>query len=276
MGGDVKTLRVLDLFSGSGGFSLGLERTGGFETVAFCEIEPYARLVLARHWPEVPCFENVAVADFGPIGPVDLVTAGFPCQDISFAGKGAGLSGDRSGLFWHVLRAVRMVGRPKLLLENVAALLKRGMGDVLGAMAQIGYDAEWHCIPASAVGAPHRRDRIWIVADPQRDEQPRQEPCVGTFGRMGRGEQCVAWDGGWEAALSALRGMDDGLSRSVDRTDLMRNAVVPQIPELIGRAILQSLPRCTNTVPAVNPGVCPVGTAPASKGVGGLSENAHG
>lgn len=234
-------LRVLDLFAGSGGFSLGLERTGGFEVAAFCEIEPYARRVLARHWPEVPCFEDVAVADFGHVGPVDLVTAGFPCQDISFAGKGAGLAGGRSGLFWHVLRTVRMVGRPKLLLENVAGLLNRGMGEVLGALAQIGYDAEWHRIPASAVGAPHGRPRIWITADPQRDEQSRQEPCVGPFGRMGRLKQSVAWDGGWEAALSALRRMDDGLSRSVDRTDLMRNAVVPQVVTEIGHAILAAL-----------------------------------
>lgn len=229
-------LRVLDLFSGCGGFSLGLERAGGFETAAFCEIEPYARRVLAQHWPEIPCHDDITTADFD--GPVDLVTAGFPCQDISLAGKGAGLAGERSGLFWHVLRAVRMVGRPRILLENVAALLDRGMGPVLGALAQIGHDAEWHCIPARSVGAPHGRDRLWILTNPERDEQPRQEPCVGTFGRMGRVEQSLAWDRGWEATLSALRGMDDGLSRSVDRTDLCRNAVVPQIPELIGHAIL--------------------------------------
>jgi DNA (cytosine-5)-methyltransferase 1 len=233
-------LRVLDLFSGAGGMSLGLERTGQFQTLAFCEIEPYARSVLARHWPGVPCYDDVETADFASVGPVDLVTAGFPCQDISFAGKGAGLSGDRSGLFWHILRAVCLVGQPRILLENVAGLLVRGMPEVCGALAEVGHDAEWHCIPARAVGAPHNRDRLWILTDPQRNEQPRQEPRVGAFGRMGRVEQSVAWDGGWEAALSALRGMDDGLSRSVDRTDLMRNAVVPQVVEGIGRAILQA------------------------------------
>jgi DNA (cytosine-5)-methyltransferase 1 len=233
-------IRVLDLFSGAGGVSLGLERTGGFETVAFCEIEPYARRVLARNWPEVKQYEDVTTADFASLGPVGLVTAGFPCQDISFAGKGAGLTGERSGLFWHVIRAASLVGWPQLLLENVAGLLDRGMGAVLGALAQIGYDAEWHCIPASAVGAPHNRDRVWIVADAKRNKQPRQKPCVRPFGRMGRIEQSLAWNGGWQAALSTLRRMDDGLSRSVDRTDLMRNAVVPQIPELIGRAILQT------------------------------------
>lgn len=234
-------LRVLDLFSGIGGFSLGLERTGGFETVAFCEIEPAARRLLAARWPGVPQYGDIETADFSQVGPVDLVAAGFPCQDISNAGLRAGISGSRSSLFWHVLRAVRMVGRPRLLLENVAALLDRGMGDVLGALAEIGHDAEWHCIPASAVGAPHRRDRLWIYSDSKWDKQSRQEPCVGPIGRMGRVEQSVAWDGGWEAALTSLRGMGDGLSGSVDRTDGCRNAVVPQIPEALGRAILEGV-----------------------------------
>ena len=232
-------LRVLDLFSGIGGMSLGLERTGGFSTVAFCEIEPFPQKILAKHWPRVPIYGDVSTLGFNE--PVDLVTAGFPCQDISTAGKRAGLSGDNSSLFWHVIRTVCMVGRPKLLLENVAALLQRGMGDVCGALATVGYDAEWHCIPASAIGAPHRRDRVWIVADPQRDQQSREKPCVGPFGRMGRLVKSMAWNGGWETTLSALRGMDDGPSRSVDRTDCLRNAVVPQIPELIGYAILDAI-----------------------------------
>lgn len=95
----------------------------------------------------------------------DIVTAGFPCQDISYAGEGAGLSGERSGVgWWQTRRTIRMVRPLYALLENVAALLNRGMGTVLGSLAQIGYDAEWHCIPASAVGAPHIRDRVWIVA----------------------------------------------------------------------------------------------------------------
>lgn len=232
-------LKVLDLFSGIGGFSLGLERTGGFETVAFCEIEEFPRKVLKKHWPEVLQYEDVKTSNFRQVGPVDLVAAGFPCQDISLAGKGAGLTGERSGLFWYILRAACMVGRPKLLLENVAALLGRGMGSVLGALASFGHDAEWHCVPASSLGAPHNRDRLWIVANPQRNEQSREEPCVWAFGRMGRIEQSLAWDGGWKAALSKLRGVDDGVPRSVACTDGYRNAVIPQIPEMIGHAILK-------------------------------------
>ncbi len=86
-------LRVLDLFSGIGGFSLGLERTGGFRTVAFCEIEPYCRAVLKKHWPEVPCFEDVRTIKGTDVGVCDVITGGFPCQDISTAGKMAGIIG---------------------------------------------------------------------------------------------------------------------------------------------------------------------------------------
>jgi DNA (cytosine-5)-methyltransferase 1 len=133
-------------------------------TVAFCEIEPYARAVLAKHWPEVPCASDITTREFAP-GEADVICGGFPCQDISTAGNGAGLAGERSGLWRELLRAIRVV-RPKFaVVENVAALLSRGMGTVLGDLAEIGYDAEWHCIPASAVGAPHRRDRVWIIAD---------------------------------------------------------------------------------------------------------------
>lgn len=243
----IPKLRVLDLFSGSGGMSLGLERTGGFQTVAHCEIEPFARRILHKHWPEVRCYDDVTTADFAALGPVDLVTAGFPCQDISFAGKGAGLAGERSGLFWHVIRAASLVGWPQLLLENVAGLLNRGMGAVLGALASVGYDTEWHCIPASAVGAPHRRDRIWIVADAKR---PGSQGFIADHGLSvsNRSTFTLDCDGsveGWcrVAERSAPVRNGDGLRPGVDRSriKLMGNSVVPQIPELIGRAILNSL-----------------------------------
>ena len=121
-------LRVLDLFSGIGGFSLGLERTGGFETVAFCEMKPHAQAVLAKNFPGVPCHGDVTTYDFKE-GEADVITAGFPCQDISFAGAGAGLAGARSGLYREVIRALRLVRPAYAVLENVAALLSRGAGN---------------------------------------------------------------------------------------------------------------------------------------------------
>jgi DNA (cytosine-5)-methyltransferase 1 len=155
--------KLLDLFSGIGGFSLGLERAG-FETVAFCEISPKCRHLLAHHWPEVPIFPDITTLTGEMVGPVDAICGGFPCQDISFAGKGAGLAGERSGLWREYARLVRELRPTFVIVENVSALLGRGLGDVLGDLAALGYDAWWDCIPASAIGAPHRRDRLWLVA----------------------------------------------------------------------------------------------------------------
>lgn len=163
-------LRLLDLFSGIGGFSLGLERTGGFETVAFCEIEPFPRRVLAKHWPGVPIYDDVRTLTAERLRAdgisVDAICGGFPCQDISHAGKGAGIDGERSGLWSEYARLIGEIRPRFVIVENVAALLGRGLDRVLGDLAALGLDAEWHCIPASAVGAPHRRDRLWLVAYP--------------------------------------------------------------------------------------------------------------
>jgi DNA (cytosine-5)-methyltransferase 1 len=255
----VKKLKVLDLFSGIGGFSLGLERTGGFETVAFCEIEPFPRRVLAKHWPGVPCYEDVrkltAAKLFADGITPSVLTGGFPCQDISAAGKKAGLGeGTRSGLYSEVIRLACEIQFDYIILENVADLLS-GPSDnpgawfarILSDLASIGYDAEWHNIPAAALGGPHRRERIWIIAYPQcaRRERPIADDCVfsSTFQAFP-----VPFHGsiaGWcevaERCASVRNG--DGVSLKLDRDRLksLGNAVVPQIPELIGRAILRDL-----------------------------------
>jgi len=157
-------MKILDLFSGIGGFSLGLERAG-MQTIAFCEVDPVCRQVLKKHWPNVPIFEDVKTLTAKDIhDTVDVICGGFPCQDISLAGRGAGLAGERSGLWYEYHRLIEEIRPRYVIIENVAALRSRGLDEVLRCLDALGYDAEWHCIPAAAVGAPHQRDRIWIVA----------------------------------------------------------------------------------------------------------------
>jgi DNA (cytosine-5)-methyltransferase 1 len=160
-------LKHLDLFSGIGGFSLGLERTGGFETVGFCDSDKKTHMVLKKHWAAVPIYDDVSTLKGSDLGTIDIITGGFPCQDLSVAGKGAGLAGARSGLWFEFHRLIKETQPKWVIAENVAVLRSRGLDQVLRSLDEIGYDAEWHCIPASAVGAPHRRDRIWIVAHPR-------------------------------------------------------------------------------------------------------------
>lgn len=161
-----KTRKFGELFAGIGGIGLGLENTGEFEVAWQVEKDPYALRVLEKHWPDVPRHDDVCTFPKAEGNwDVDLITGGFPCQDISLAGKGAGLEGARSGLFYEGIRIINTLRPRWVLLENVSALLIRGLDGVLGELAQIGYDAEWHCLPTGAVfGAPHRRDRIFILA----------------------------------------------------------------------------------------------------------------
>ena len=243
-------IRVLDLFSGIGGFSLGLERTKGFETVAFCEIEPYARRVLAKHWPGVPIYDDVTTLTASRLEAdgiaVDAICGGFPCQDISNAGNGAGLEGERSGLWFEFRRLIEEIRPAWVFIENVSALRSRGLEVVLGGLAALGYDAEWHCIPASAVGAPHQRDRVWIVADAQCCGQPGP----GASGNASHPAPLVqreavdAFDGSlgdiWRTEPDVGR-VAHGVPARVDRLRCLGNAVVPQIPQILGEAVLTRL-----------------------------------
>ena len=183
----MKPLRMIDTFSGIGGFSLAARWLGGIEAVQFVEREPFCQRILSKHWPTVPIHDDICTFQPEP-GSADIVCGGFPCQDISQAGKGAGLAGSRSGLFYELLRVVRLVGPRYIVLENVAAITYRGMDDVLGALAEAGYDAEWACIPAAAVGACHQRDRWWCVAYAQ-GERWRAGPGQGASqaGHQGAG-----------------------------------------------------------------------------------------
>jgi DNA (cytosine-5)-methyltransferase 1 len=163
-------LTVGSLFAGIGGIDLGLERTGHFKTHWFCERDPYCQRVLAKHWPDVPVCEDVA--NIGADTPaVDVIAAGFPCQPVSHAGRRKAQDDDR-WLWPHLERCISVLRPRGVLLENVPGLLTAGFDDVIGGLAACGYDAEWDCIPAAAVGAPHLRDRVFIIATP-RAEQPR-------------------------------------------------------------------------------------------------------
>ena len=247
--------QVLSLFAGIGGFDLGLERTGGFKTVAFCEIDPFCQRVLAKHWPEVPCYDDVRTLTADRLAAdgiaVDVIVGGFPCQDISEAHvHGRGLDGERSGLWFEFERLIGEIRPRFVIVENVAALLNRGLDRVLGALAEIGLDAEWHCIPAAAVGAPHERDRIWIIAYASAGER---RPLIGACDRVAWADAIPQWQEGagrseglleaaWGAdavmVADALSRMDDGVRVRMDGFNACANAVVPQIPEMIGRAIL--------------------------------------
>src|SRR5262245_7318285 len=159
-------MRVLDLFSGIGAFSLGLERAG-MRTVAFCECDAYCRRVLAKHWPEVPIYDDVRTLSAARLAAdgiaVDVVCGGFPCTDISVAGRGAGITGLQSGLWSEYARLIGELRPRYAIVENVAALVVRGLERVVGDLAALRYDAEWRIISAADMGAPHLRERIWIV-----------------------------------------------------------------------------------------------------------------
>ena len=153
----------LDLFSGIGGFALAA-RWAGIETIGFCEIDKYAQKVLQKNFPGVPIYEDVTKLNGSEFKDIYLLTGGFPCQDISIAGKGAGIEGERSGLWSELFRIIGEVRPRYALIENVPALTFRGGTRVIGDLAEIGYDTEWQIVGADDVGAPHRSKRIWIVA----------------------------------------------------------------------------------------------------------------
>lgn len=282
-------LRVLSLFAGIGGFDLGLERTGGFQTVAFCEIEPFCQRVLAKHWPKVPCYDDVKTLTATKLAAdgiaPNVISGGFPCQDISTAGNQSGMGeGTRSGLWSEIDRLVGEIGPDFVIVENVANLLSGPserpggwFGRILADLAKRGYDAEWENIPAGVLGAPHRRERIWIVAYPKKKRQPearqfrdnerqkrlprrRQASVFAHIGKAGAerfiqekvsGISAFSWCQDVRRAEDLrdrsdippplFRGSRDGIPDWVDRVGACGNAVVPQIPELIGNAILESM-----------------------------------
>lgn len=267
-------LSVLDLFSGIGGFSLGLERTGGFETVAFCEIEEKCRQVLKKHWPSVPIGLDVTkIKGHKLLEKIDVICGGFPCQDISVAGLKKGITDEtRSGLWYEYKRIIQEVKPSWVIIENVRNLLNNGLAIVLKDLHEVGYDAEWEIISARSVGAPHLRERIWIVAYPSRERLQRQwEPSGVQEKQFSVNSGAVnASDSNnfrfwpsfttekeksewWTEATASVRDrwevepticrVDDGLSPRLDKGRATRikqlgNSIIPGISEIIGNRIL--------------------------------------
>jgi len=275
-------VNVLDLFSGIGGFSLGLERAG-MRTVAFCEIEPYPRAVLKKHWPDIPCYDDIRTltaerlkAD--GIGTIDVICGGFPCQPYSHAGKGLGAEDSRA-LWPEYFRLIKALRPAWVVGENVIGFKNMGLDNLLDDLESIGYATRPFDIPACALGANHERRRIWIVAHASglRDSQFGDEsPVLGEFGQrredneaacqqsliadalrqrqQGQGQHSRQvsseahqdWEvGGIINALGwptepPICAANDGVPRWLAKHQLsaLGNAVVPQIPEIIGRAIM--------------------------------------
>ena len=158
---------MLDTFAGIGGFSYAATKlVGGYRTTQFIEIDPFCQKILKKHFPFTPIHDDIRTFTAIP-GQYDVICGGFPCQSISVAGNRAGITEEsRSGIFYELMRVIRMVRPRFVVLENVAAILNNGLDIVLGELSQAGYDAEWSVISASSLGACHRRSRWWRVAYP--------------------------------------------------------------------------------------------------------------
>ena len=262
-------ISIGSLFSGIGGLELGLERALGARTLWQIEQDPFCQRVLARHWPDATRYDDVRTATALPV--VDVMCGGFPCQDISIAGKGAGLAGARSGLWTEFARLIGE-GRPRVVVvENVAALAGRGLDIVITTLADLGYVGSWNMVSAASVGAPHLRRRLFIVAaDADRVgvrskqwwgeawSRARKSVDAGAQGIAadadGAGcEECdpaalagteglCPWgpDAGWCGWLPAspVRRVDDGIPEGVDRPRRRRPAPDRHRIKALGNAVV--------------------------------------
>ena len=254
-GRGVSALNVVSLFSGIGGLELGLERAG-MNTIGQIEIDPYCQRVLAKNWPEVPRHDDVKTATewwHSEQRPsVDVICGGFPCQDISNTGARAGITGAKSSLWGAMAIAIRDLRPRYVVIENVAALLVRGFDTVLADLHALGFDAEWSVLSACAMGAPHTRERLFVLAYPHNSGLQASgargvrngHEVVGR--RVGREHLYASSESrrgalgtGWATEPDVDR-MADGLSDAMDRARLfaLGNAVVPQVAEYVGGLIV--------------------------------------
>ena len=244
-------IKIGSLFAGIGGFERGIEAAiPGSETIWQVEREPFCQKVLKKHWPNSKIYNDVRDITRDNVEPVDMLIGGFPCQDISLAGKGEGLNGKKSGLWWEMHRIISELRPRVVVMENVAAIVIRGGLDVLGSLASIGYDAEWRIISARDFGAPHRRDRWFCVAWPSSDADgpslQRNRVSVGIQKKHSQLNLSIdtkrRTSNYWERfeAPSSLCRVSDGVPDWIHRLKALGNAIVPQCSEYVGRMILKS------------------------------------
>lgn len=232
-------MKVLDLFSGIGGFSLGLERAG-METVAFCEIDPFCQKVLKKHWPNVPIYNDVRTLDYD--GPVDVITGGFPCQPYSLAGKRKGQEDDRD--LWPAMFNLIKKYRPSWIIgENTFGFVSLGLDRCLVDLESIQYTARVFDIFSCATDLPTLERHIWIIATPNE---------IGSKGRRIQKIQDISdiprqFSGSytrernrWNLPSSRVCGVGQRIPNRMDRIGAIGNAVDPNVPEIFGHAIMKA------------------------------------
>lgn len=249
-------MNVGSLFSGIGGIELGFERAG-FKTAWFIEVDKFCQKILRKNFPKVPIYSDIRKINWKELPKVDILTGGFPCQDISIAGKNKGIKGKRSGLWGYYIQAIRDIQPRYAIIENVAILAKRGLNTILRDLAKAGYDAEWYCFTASEFGAPHKRERLFIIAYPNKIRRNNsiyfeQDHEISSNQEWNTQKDWETWrdlafrtsknirTSKWKDNHARVCGMDNGIPNWMDRIGSLGNSVVPQIAEYISRRIKQS------------------------------------
>lgn len=232
--GESMTLTVGSLFSGIGGLDLGLERAG-MEVIWQSEIDPYACRVLKKHWPHVPNLGNIKEIEWSNVERPDVICGGYPCQPFSLAGRRDGENDPRH--LWPWVRNAISELRPRYaVLENVRGHTSLGGTTVIGELTDLGYDAEWRIVSAESVGAPHKRDRLIVVAYSRSEGGTRRGSAFeGGYGKVKEhfARSATYWQSQPEVARVA-----NGVPHRLDRSRGLGNAVVPQVAETIGRLVL--------------------------------------
>ena len=251
----MKKITIGSLFSGIGCFEKGLESAiPDTKTIWQVEQDKYCRTILRKHWPDSKIYNDVKKVGVHNLQPIDILCAGFPCQDISILGKGKGVNhGKKSSLFWEAYRIICEL-RPKIIvLENTPAIINRGLPEVVGSLSKIGYDSEWSIISAASQGAPHKRERWFCVSYPSGITNKRRASSNPNSNRI-RNKSPIQTRGQtfnahvteglsyWQRfkAPDPICDLDDGTPNRLSKLKALGNAIVPQCSQYVGKLIYNS------------------------------------